>query len=122
MDRFCDYIKIYRKNGDVYNPFADSTSPPPDNDPNGIYGELIWEGNCKGEMTSGVSVASVADRNAIRICINENNILADIGDFAMYTTNNEGQAICLSIIDVKRYEHNTILLTNHLKDGDNEEV
>lgn len=122
MKRFCDYIKIYRKKGNIYDPFAVSTSPPPDNDPNGIYQELVWQGECKGEATSQQSMLSVSDRMTITIYINENNILTDSRDIAFFQTNCEGEFIRLQILEVKRYEHNTIIKAMHLKDGDNKEV
>ncbi len=122
MKRFCDYIKIYRERGNIYDPFAESTPPPPDNDPSGIYSVLVWEGECKGETTSQNSMLSVSDRMNITIYINENDIPADNRDIAFFKTNNEGEFIRLTILEVKRYEHNTIIKAMHLKDGDNEEV
>ena len=74
MNRFCDYIRIMRKKGNIYDPFAGKTAPPPDNDPNGIYSVLVWEGQCKGETTSQNSMLSVSDRMTITIYINENNV------------------------------------------------
>lgn len=122
MNRFCDYIKIYRQNGNIYNPFAEKTSPPPDNDPSGIYSELVWEGECKGETTSQQSMLSISDRMTITVYINENNVPTDNRDIAYFQTNCEGDPIRLQILEVKRYEHNTIIKAMHLKDGDNEEI
>lgn len=113
MHRFCDYIKIYRVKGDVYNPFAGDEE---------INQELVWEGACKGETTSQQSMLSVSDRMNIAIYINENNVPADHRDIAFFQTNCEGEPIRLQILEVKRYEHNTIIKAIHLKDGDNEEV
>ena len=103
MNRFCDYIKFYRKKGNIYDPFANRTSPPPDADPNGIYSELVWEGACKGETTSQNSMISVSDRMTITIYINENNVQVDNRDIAFFQTNSEGDAIKLTILEVKRY-------------------
>lgn len=117
MDRFCDYIKIYRKKGDVYNPFAEKGD-----EQNGIYTEPVWEGNCKGETTSQNSMLSVSDRMTITVYINENDVPADNRDIAFFKTNNENESIRLTILEVKRYEHNTIIKAIHLKDGDNKEI
>lgn len=122
MNRFCDHIRILRKKGNIYDPFAGRTAPPPDNDPSGIYSELVWEGDCKGEATSQQSMLSVSDRMTITVYINENNVPTDNRDIAYFQTNSEGDPIRLQILEVKHYEHNTIIKAMHLKDGDNEEV
>jgi len=116
MKRFCDHIRIYRKKGDVYNPFPDENQEQPD-----IYNELIWEGECKGETSSQNSSLSVAEETPFVIYINENDVQADNTDVAYYQTNCEGDEIKLTIVEVKRYEHNTIIKAIHLKDGDNSE-
>lgn len=119
MNRFCDYIRIMRKKGNIYDPFAGKTAPPPDNDPNGIYSVLVWEGQCKGETTSQNSMLSVSDRMTITIYINENNVEVDNRDLGFFKTNSEGPEMKLQILEVKHYEHNTIIRAMHLKDGDN---
>ena len=86
---------------------------------NGIYSVLVWEGACKGETTSQNSMLSVSDRMTITIYINENNVEVDNRDIAFFQTNCEGQEIKLQILEVKHYEHNTIIRAMHLKDGDN---
>lgn len=112
MNRFCDYIKICRKQGNAkYDPFNDN--------PYGINTKVVYEGDCKGETTSQNTMMS--DNTTYTIYINDNNVQADNRDIAFYKTNNEGEAIKLTIWDVKRYEHNTIIRAMHLKDGDNEE-
>lgn len=122
MNRFCDHIKILRRKGNVYDPFAERTPPPPENDPDGIYSTLIWEGECKGETTSQNSMLSVSDRMTMNIYINDNSVQADNRDVAYFKTNNEGDSIALTILEVKRYERNTIIRAMHIKDGNNEEV
>ena len=113
MYRFCDYISIYRKKGDIYNPFPGEKEGESD-----IYNELVYEGECKGEVSmNGV----VAEDMVYTIYINDNNVQADNRDIAYFKTNNEGDAIKLVIWDVKRYEHNTIIRATHIKDGDNTE-
>ena len=111
MHRFCDYIKICRKKGNAkYDPFNDN--------PDDINTEIIYEGECKGETSM---TNTMSEDMSYTIYINDNNIEADNRDIAYYKTNNEGEAIMLTIWDVKRYEHNTIIRAMHVKDGNNAE-
>lgn len=120
MVRFCDNIRIYRHGGNIYDPFANGTEAPPNNDENGIYRTLVYDGECKAELKSQNSMMSVSDRGTYRIYINENDIDADARDVAYLQTNGEGDELKLTILEVKHYEHNTIIHAIRLKDGENE--
>lgn len=103
----------------MYDPFAPKTEEPPDNNDNGIYTTLVYDGACKAELKSQNSMMSVSDRGTYRIYINENNIDADARDVAYLNTNETDADLKLTILEVKHYEHNTIIHAIHLKDGDN---
>ncbi len=116
MDRFCDHIRIYRHTGNLYDPFAtpaDDTQP----DDTTIGQTLVYEGDCKAVQNTN---STISDDNIIKVYINDNNIRADIRDVAFLMSNrNEDDEIKLTIIDVKRYERNTVISAIHLKDGNN---
>ncbi len=116
MDRFCDHIKIYRHTGNVYDPFASSGNG---TDGKTIGTELIYEGECKAKRTSQNSMMSVSDRGTYLIYINDNTINADTRDTAyLYSNGKEDDMIKLTVLEVKRYERNTVINAMHLKDGD----
>ena len=108
MNRFCDYIKIYRPTGDVYNPFGDAGS---------VSEELVFSGDCKAKQNYP---NSVDEECYYDIFINDNSIKVYARDIA-YLQNNgdEDDEIKLTILEVKRYERNTVIKALHLKDGEN---
>lgn len=118
MDRFCDNIRIYRHTGNIYDPFANPAQY--DNaDDTTIEKELVYKGDCKAKQISQNSMMSVSDRGTYTIYINDNNINADIRDVAYLRSNNrENDEIKLTILEVKRYERNTVISAMHLKDGE----
>lgn len=118
MDRFCDHIRIYRHTGNIYDPFANPAKNN-DTDDTTIGRELVYEGDCKAKQMSQNSMMSVSDRGTYSIYINDNNINADIRDVAYLRSNSrESDEIKLTILEVKRYERNTVISAMHLKDGE----
>lgn len=118
MDRFCDYIKIYRHTGNLYDPFANPADDETDDDTT-IGQNIVYEGDCKAVQNT---IKAISDNNIFKVYINDNNISADIRDVAFLRSNrNEDDEIKLTIVDVKRYERNTVISAVHLKDGDNSE-
>lgn len=113
MDRFCDDIRIYRHVGNIYDPFANPAAEESADDTT-IGKELVFEGNCKAKLVS------TSEENTYNIYINSNDINADTRDTAYLRSNGrENDEIKLTILDVKRYERNTVITAMHLKDGDN---
>ena len=111
MDRFCDYIEIYRPTGDIYNPFGNTED---------IGHELVYSGDCKTKQnySNGVDGECYYD-----IFINDNEIKAYARDIAyLYNNGKKDDKIKLTILEVKRYERNTIIKSLHLKDGEDIEV
>lgn len=109
MDRFCDYIEIYKHVGDIYNPFATKDS--------GEIGEdWAFAGDCKAvqHATNTVDGECFYD-----IYINENDVMAQARDTAyLYNNGNEEDKIELTIVEVKRYERNTVIKAMQNKDGE----
>lgn len=118
MDRFCDYIEIYRHSGNIYDPFAEKST-----DSTGISTNLVYAGDCKAVQKSQNSMMSVSDRGTYQIYINDNNIDVDIRDIAVLQSNRrEDDSVKLTVLEVKRYERNTVISAMHLKDGDKENI
>lgn len=111
MNRFCDYIEIYKNTGDIYNPFATKESEE-------IIEEKIFAGDCKAiqHSTNAVDGECYYD-----ICINSNDIMANARDVLyLYNNGREDDKIKLTIVEVKRYERNTLIKALHTKDGSEE--
>lgn len=111
MDRFCDYIEIYKHVGDIYNPFA--------SEENGeIAEDWLFAGDCKAIQHSSNAVDGECFYD---ICINSNDVMANARDVAyLYNNGREDDKIKLTIVEVKRYERNTIIKALHTKDGNEE--
>lgn len=107
MDRFCDNIDIYRIEGDKYNPFGDAKK---------LEKVLVYTGECKAKQNypNGVDGECYYD-----IFINDNEVMAHARDVAyLYNNGKEDDCIKLTILEVKRYERNTVIKALHLKDGE----
>lgn len=111
MNRFCDNIQINRLVGDRYNPFGDT---------GGLVEEEVFNGECKAKHNypNGVDGECYYD-----IFINDNEVMAHARDIAyLYNNGNEEDCIKLIVLEVKRYERNTVIKALHLKDGEGEEL
>lgn len=110
-DRYCDYITIYELKGEIYNPFAE------DND---IVRNVVYEGECKAKLNQFYGSHSLPEDENYTITIPE----ADLTDINvrnvgyLKTNNNENDTVKLEIVEVKRYERNTVIHAIAVKDGE----
>ena len=113
MDRYCDYIKIYELQGELYDPFAENDE---------IEKELVYEGECKSLLAHFRGNRSLPDAENYTITIPDPDLTnINIRNVAyLNTNNNEDDLVKLTIIEVKRYERNTMIHAIALKDGDKE--
>lgn len=115
MDRFCDYIRIYRHIGNLYDPFATPNIGVADDST--IEEQLVYEGACKAVHKAQYSVSETGQYS---IYINDNDVDVDTRDTLYLRSNNrENDEVKLTAIEVKRYERNTVISAIHLKDGEN---
>lgn len=109
MDRFCDYIEIYKHIGDIYNPFA--------SEENGdIAEDWLFAGDCKAvqHATNTVDGECFYD-----IYINDNNVNTQARDTVyLYNNGREDDRIELTVVEVKRYERNTVIKAMQKKNGE----
>jgi len=136
MDRFPDYIKIYRHSGDIYNPFhhASQSEETDNSDTNdtaevensdavierdGITLTKVYEGECKIKTNSQNSMMAVAERANLVISVNEPNINVDARDTIYYTKNGGSAQLKATVLDKQYCERNTLIYAMQLKDGEN---
>lgn len=111
MDRFCDYIEIYKHVGDIYNPFASEESGE-------IAEDWLFAGDCKAVQHSSNAVDGECFYD---IYINDNNVNTQARDTVyLYNNGREDDKIELTVVEVKRYERNTVIKALHTKDGSKE--
>lgn len=113
MVRFCDYITIYELKGEIYNPFGDDDS---------IEKEVVYEGECKSSLAHFRGNRSLPDAENYTITINDPDLTNINNRNVAYlkTNGNEEDLIKLTVVEVKRYERNTVIHAIALKDGDTE--
>lgn len=120
MNRFPDYIRVFRHDGSIYDPFAEKVEPNSGDDA-GISTRVVYEGFCKAKGVSQNSMMSISEKANFQIYINDTGVDCQNRDTIFVKTNNEGEEAKMTIIEVKEYEHNTIIWAMRLKDGDDEE-
>lgn len=111
MVRYCDNIKIYELTGELYDPFASEQN---------IERELVYEGECKSALAHFRGNRSLPDAENYTVTIPDPDLTKiNIRNVAyLYTNGNEDDVIKLTIVEVKRYERNTVIHAIALKDGD----
>ncbi len=111
MERYCDRIEIYELKGKLYDPFAED---------NAIDRVLVYKGECKSLLAHFRGNRSLPDAENYTITIPDPDITnINIRNVAyLYTNNNMNDLVKLTIIEVKRYERNTVIHAIALKDGD----
>lgn len=115
--RFCDTIKIYRNNGELYDPFAEMSDVKSEEYvEDGIYSTLVYDGECKAEYKTS---SLIADETKVIIYIEDNDVDVCARDTAYLKTNGEQEEKKLQITEVMHYARNTIIHAIHMKDGDN---
>lgn len=109
MDRFCDHIEIYKHVGDIYNPFAFEESGE-------IAEDCVFAGDCKAVQHSTNTVDSECFYD---IYINDNNVKTQARDTVyLYNNGREDDKIELTVVEVKRYERNTVIKAMQKKNGE----
>lgn len=112
MDRFCDYITIYEVQGEIYDPFAQENVD--------ITKTIVYEGECKAKLTQFYGTRSLPEGENYTITIPDPDLTQiNARNLAYLKTNgNDADIVKMNIIEVKRYERNTVLHAIALKDGD----
>lgn len=110
-DRFCDHIRIYELQGSIYDPYASDAD---------IKKKLVYEGECKASLTQFYGSHSLPEDENYKITINEPDLTQiNVRNIAFLETNsNPDDKVKLTIVEVKRYERNTVIHAIALKDGD----
>ena len=115
--RFCDTIKIYRHEGELYDPFADMSEVRSEEYvENGIYSTLVYDGECKAEYKP---TSIINEETKVVIYIEDNDVDVCVRDTAYLQSNGVQEVKKLQVTEVMHYARNTIIHALFLKDGEN---
>lgn len=114
-DRYCDYITIYELKGEIYDPFTDDDN---------IQHTVVYDGECKSSLAHFRGNRSIPDDENYTITIPDPTLTnINIRNVAILRTNCDySDTIKLTIVEVKRYERNTVIHALAIKDGDTEDL